>query len=38
VPVTGSDLTVNTISPNIIAWAEVDTGTPVTWTTVDLAA
>jgi hypothetical protein len=35
---TGVGLTVSTISPNIIAWAEVDTGTPVTWTPVDLAA
>jgi hypothetical protein len=35
---TGTGLTVSTISPNIIAWAEVDTGTPVTWTPVDLAA
>jgi hypothetical protein len=35
---TGVGLTVNTISPNIIAWAEVDTGTTVTWTPVDLAA
>jgi hypothetical protein len=38
VPVTGSGLTVSTINPNIIAWAEVDTGTPVNWTPVDLAA
>jgi hypothetical protein len=35
---TGIGLTVSTISPNIIAWAEVDTGTPVNWTPVDLAA
>jgi hypothetical protein len=35
---TGIGLTVSTINPNIIAWAEVDTGTPVTWTPVDLAA
>ena len=35
---TGVTLTVSTISPNIIAWAEVDTGTEVTWTDVDLAA
>lgn len=35
---TGSGLTVSTINPNIIAWAEVDTGTPVNWTPVDLAA
>jgi hypothetical protein len=35
---TGTGLTVSTISPNIIAWAEVDTGTPVNWTPVDLAA
>jgi hypothetical protein len=35
---TGVGLTVSTISPNIIAWAQVDTGTPVNWTPVDLAA
>lgn len=35
---TGVTLTISTISPNIIAWAEVDTGTDVTWTEVDLAA
>lgn len=35
---TGIDLTTTTGSPNIIAWAEVNTGTPVTWTEVDLAA
>jgi hypothetical protein len=35
---TGIVLTSATISPNIIAWAEVDVGTPVTWTEVDLAA
>jgi hypothetical protein len=35
---TGIGLTVSTINPNIIAWAEVDTGTPVNWTPVDLAA
>jgi hypothetical protein len=35
---TGVGLTVSTVSPNIIAWAEVDTGTPVIWTPVDLAA
>lgn len=35
---TGIDLTIATGSPNIIAWAEVNTGTPVTWTEVDLAA
>jgi hypothetical protein len=35
---TGVTLTISTISPNIIAWAEVDTGTPVTWSEVDLAA
>ena len=35
---TGIDLTISTVSPNIIAWAEVNTGTPVTWTEVDLAA
>ena len=38
VPVTGSNLTVSTGTPNIIAWAEVNTGTPVNWTVVDLAA
>ena len=38
VPVTGTGLTVSTITPNIIAWAEVDTGTDVVWTPVDLAA
>ena len=35
---TGIVLTSGTIAPNIIAWAEVDTGTPVTWTDVDIAA
>lgn len=35
---TGTGLTVNTITPNIIAWAEVDTGTSVVWTPVDIAA
>lgn len=35
---TGIELTASTGSPNIIAWQEVDTGTPVTWTEVDLAA
>jgi hypothetical protein len=35
---TGIGLTISTINPNIIAWAEVDTGTPVNWTPVDLAA
>jgi hypothetical protein len=35
---TGIGLTVSTVTPNIIAWAEVDTGTPVNWTPVDLAA
>jgi hypothetical protein len=35
---TGVGLTISTINPNIIAWAEVDTGTPVNWTPVDLAA
>jgi hypothetical protein len=34
----GIGLTANTITPNIIAWAEVDVGTPVTWSPVDLAA
>jgi len=35
---TGIGLTSAVASPNIIAWAEVDVGTPVTWTEVDLAA
>lgn len=35
---TGIGLTANIITPNIIAWAEVDVGTPVTWSPVDLAA
>ncbi len=35
---TGIGLTSTAASPNIIAWAEVDVGTPVTWTDVDLAA
>ena len=35
---TGVDLTTNTGSPNIIAWAEVNTGIDVTWTEVDIAA
>jgi hypothetical protein len=35
---TGIGLTISTVTPNIIAWAEVDTGTPVNWTVVDLAA
>lgn len=35
---TGVGLTTNTGSPNIIAWAEVNTGTDVTWTEVDIAA
>jgi hypothetical protein len=34
----GIGLTITTGSPNIIAWAEVNTGTTVTWTEVDLAA
>jgi len=38
IDVTGSGLTVNTITPNIIAWAEVSTGSSVVWTPVDLAA
>lgn len=38
VNVTGSGLTINTITPNIIAWAEVDTGISVPWSPVDLAA
>ena len=35
---TGIGLTANIITPNIVAWAEVDVGTPVTWLPVDLAA
>ena len=35
---TGIGLTVTAANPNIIAWAEVDVGTPVVWTPVDLAA
>ncbi len=35
---TGIGLTITVANPNIIAWAEVDVGTPVTWTPVDLAA
>ena len=35
---TGIGLTANIITPNIIAWAEVDVGTEVTWLPVDLAA
>jgi hypothetical protein len=35
---TGIGLTITTANPNIIAWAEVDVGTEVTWTPVDLAA
>ena len=35
---TGVGLTTNTGSPNIIAWSEVNTGTDVTWTEVDVAA
>ena len=35
---TGVGLTTNTGSPNIIAWAEVNTGTSVVWTPVDIAA
>jgi len=35
---TGIGLTVTAANPNIIAWAEVDVGTEVTWTPVDLAA
>ena len=35
---TGIGLTANTGSPNIVAWAEVDTGTEVIWSEVDLAA
>ena len=35
---TGIGLTISTVTPNIIAWAEVNTGTPVNWTVVDLAA
>jgi hypothetical protein len=35
---TGIGLTFTAANPNIIAWAEVDVGTPVTWSPVDLAA
>jgi hypothetical protein len=35
---TGIGLTITAANPNIIAWAEVDVGTEVTWTPVDLAA
>jgi hypothetical protein len=35
---TGIGLIITVASPNIIAWAEVDVGTPVTWSPVDLAA
>jgi hypothetical protein len=35
---TGIGLTASIASTNIIAWAEVNTGTGVTWTDVDLAA
>lgn len=35
---TGISLTASTGSPNIVAWQEVDTGTPVNWSEVDLAA
>ena len=35
---TGIGLTITAANPNIIAWAEVDVGTPVVWTPVDLAA
>tara|TARA_R110000751_G_scaffold304300_1_gene419685 strand:- start:7 stop:1293 length:1287 start_codon:yes stop_codon:yes gene_type:complete len=35
---TGIGLTITVVNPNIIAWAEVDVGTPVVWTPVDLAA
>lgn len=35
---TGISLTASTGSPNVIAWAEVNVGTSVTWTEVDLAA
>ena len=35
---TGIGLTITVANPNIIAWAEVDVGTPVVWTPVDLAA
>jgi hypothetical protein len=38
VSVTGSGLTIATRSTNITAWAQVNTGTPVDWTPVDLAA
>ena len=35
---TGIGSTITAANPNIIAWAEVDVGTEVTWTPVDLAA
>ena len=35
---TGIGLTITAANPNIIAWAEVDVGTPVVWTPIDLAA
>ena len=35
---TGISLTASTGTPRITAWAEVDTGTSVTWSEVDLAA
>ena len=38
VTLTGIGMTISTATPNVIAWAEVDVGTPVTWTPVDLAA
>jgi hypothetical protein len=38
VELTGIGLTITAANPNIIAWAEVDVGTEVTWTPVDLAA
>jgi hypothetical protein len=38
VTLTGIGLTVRVGSANVFAWAEVDTGTQVTWTPVDLAA
>jgi hypothetical protein len=38
VTLTGIDLTMATGTPRITAWAEVNTGTQVVWTDVDLAA
>jgi hypothetical protein len=38
VVVTGSSLNTNIGTVQVTAWAEIDTGTQVTWTPVDLAA